>query len=1775
VAQGPGGPQGDGQAAPPFSAPLEGSGACAALRGGTPALPDPCLSSPTFPQEKLEKTRRFRSYFLFLAPVIFFFAAPLPPSHVNDKDIKEAAKQESSALKTSPDKGFVEICLRLNTAVTSFKESAMYIGDTVTDTLAILAMFAEARKDGGDDRARALGIIQLIILLMNLRLMGWIIGMAGFSIMTVEDKFDPNALVGFNYVAILWLPPPISSLILGLDFLRVKVKRTPLRNLFACFLEQQDVDTSSSERLTYEPLGGTSASNQINLWDVLTEGVRRTWIRARDIKRARKAMFSLSRNDVDLSVGQVGKDGGQAGVFKSIYQYKEEKREVFGERQEAATKQEEMVVKGKGVKEDKKAKKDASKKAGGNALNVLKADPRAPKNKATEVLGLCDMDWNDWQDKRMALGDESLPFFVRKLTSTDVTGLAATAGASSLAAKTFRFLSSTFAAEQGVFRKTLWRSWIKGVWKTAKESVKKTNNVLGKGLVSIFFLFVLLLTVTIFMLATVLFWIFSLVVVFSIALTRGLLYEIPVTISTIMVPFVTVWSFFIQCIVAVDNFRSWYQDKKPAAQGINSLDSRARAKAVIDWAEFMETFFESGPSVVVQLITFLSIDALRNDLSILISIILSIIHIGQVAFQFRKEYAKVVMVREISKRGINECFQNPSFYQFATWNDFKNITQDLHPNGLQFLTAGSDEVEAGKAAETMLHRPNLPLQVYEELLSQPGSNPNMLDEDEQSPILDHATKSGAVISNWHSQRGRGTGLMTDERVRWIQPFPIVGKIVKSMGKSYVEDAQSLIDALKDVLLTSTGSLSGKVAESKTGPVKLEQKQANENAAKAAEHFIKEWYKNDILLKEGEHSYIYLVAALKAIKRYYAMEQFVSIPGKDSKGIMPPRVASYVLSLVQRAQDVIAPNSFLIWALHASGFGSELLRVPIQSPHDPFYAMDALLGHSAMIVVKDSHGDTALHKACKFPQPFAACAVYKLLKYGANPWATNKAGQTPLHLACMFLTSESEHVIRELLASDAVKGRKREYVTAVEDSTGDSALHKVAKNAWTFTTCKTAGISKKYLPRRVRKAMLNYMHRVALDQDDKFANLALDDLDAFLDFEGDGQVVNAGASDFIEDASSKYSDLDAAPLRDKVKEHKRNAGLDVKDIGEVGEKIWRRARLDKDLKREFRAWGARTQYTKDKAGASDISVAPPKAGPVAGPSQLKGSARQVGAAVSQREGTARQVGAAATTQRKAAGDGREATGREATAKPEDKKKAKEAAEKARADKKAELYEKRAAMRGAHADEGGEDDDVPILVEVEGVEGSALDVDGVPVLDEIIHKSMLDMAREDGLLDGVPEEGTKAQQAAISALDTDRKVKLIQYNREKKYLFYPPFLPARAEDRPEWVREVLIKEGKMGEWVTVMAAEEGEGPGEQVPKWVMDKWLLETRAKSSRAKKVRDKPAKFLKDAEKVTILGEWAKEKKKMEAAEKRSKLTIRSGQDGDVRRGELGGLSFTGFYGQGADELNNSQFQFAKRRYASDEDMAFLPGCEPYGREWLHQGLAWRPNMQKAMVVARMLLDAGADAARRNNLRKTPAEILAAADAEFNRTTRLIIRRLVKNDIYATIYEGELDSDEVRASLETKARGRLDMKVTLAALSRNGVLHKVAENESDNIDSSVVFWTQVPTTRPLKEFLERWVTNRGQAQAMHDAFMREMGTNLKDKPFELGWGDLANEDIKTGADLKKQWVEEHNNVDECGLWEYDDTYAMSPDDSEEIPEDDSEEIPEDDSEEDDPEETHV
>lgn len=32
----------------------------------------------------------------------------------------------------------------------------------------------------------------------------WIIAIAGFSVVTVEDKFDSNQLVGFNYICMLW-----------------------------------------------------------------------------------------------------------------------------------------------------------------------------------------------------------------------------------------------------------------------------------------------------------------------------------------------------------------------------------------------------------------------------------------------------------------------------------------------------------------------------------------------------------------------------------------------------------------------------------------------------------------------------------------------------------------------------------------------------------------------------------------------------------------------------------------------------------------------------------------------------------------------------------------------------------------------------------------------------------------------------------------------------------------------------------------------------------------------------------------------------------------------------------------------------------------------------------------------------------------------------------------------------------------------------------------------------------------------------------------------------------------------------------------------------------------------------------------------------------------------------------------------------------------------------------------------------------------------------------
>lgn len=51
--------------------------------------------------------------------------------------------------------------------------------------------------------------------------------------------------------------------------------------------------------------------------------------------------------------------------------------------------------------------------------------------------------------------------------------------------------------------------------------------------------------------------------------------------------------------------------------------------------------------------------------------------------------------------------------------------------------------------------------------------------------------------------------------------------------------------------------------------------------------------------------------MRAIKRYYEMEDFVRIAG-DKEGFMPRRFCGYILSLVQRAEDCLPPNSFFVW-----------------------------------------------------------------------------------------------------------------------------------------------------------------------------------------------------------------------------------------------------------------------------------------------------------------------------------------------------------------------------------------------------------------------------------------------------------------------------------------------------------------------------------------------------------------------------------------------------------------------------------------------------------------------------------------------------------------------------------------------------------------------------------------------------------------------------------------------------------------------------------------------
>lgn len=63
----------------------------------------------------------------------------------------------------------------------------------------------------------------------------------------------------------------------------------------------------------------------------------------------------------------------------------------------------------------------------------------------------------------------------------------------------------------------------------------------------------------------------------------------------------------------------------------------------------------------------------------------------------------------------------------------------------------------------------------------------------------------------------------------------------------------------------------------------------------------------------------------------------------------------------------------------------------------------------------------------------------------------------------------------------------------------------------------------------------------------------------------------------------------------------------------------------------------------------------------------------------------------------------------------------------------------------------------------------------------------------------------------------------------------------------------------------------------------------------------------------------------------RTKAALRSGMAEGIKRGELGGLSFTGFYGQGVEMLDDTRFTFQKRRYAADADVEFLPGAMGYG----------------------------------------------------------------------------------------------------------------------------------------------------------------------------------------------------------------------------------------------------
>ena len=67
---------------------------------------------------------------------------------------------------------------------------------------------------------------------------------------------------------------------------------------------------------------------------------------------------------------------------------------------------------------------------------------------------------------------------------------------------------------------------------------------------------------------------------------------------------------------------------------------------------------------------------------------------------------------------------------------------------------------------------------------------------------------------------------------------------------------------------------------------------------------------------GEHTYVYIMGALQAIKRFYDLQDFTRKAGDPNWDKMPPHFCADVMHLVQRADDCKPPDSFLLWC--ASG-----------------------------------------------------------------------------------------------------------------------------------------------------------------------------------------------------------------------------------------------------------------------------------------------------------------------------------------------------------------------------------------------------------------------------------------------------------------------------------------------------------------------------------------------------------------------------------------------------------------------------------------------------------------------------------------------------------------------------------------------------------------------------------------------------------------------------------------------------------------------------------------